>query len=310
MPTDSQVTLLGPQRTPQLDKVVEALGLTGPFATVTAGWRDREPDDALLDSLLGGRSVNLRLWQRMQQIWEADPELAEADQQRRRTLEEMQQLYLLGLDHAMAAVSDLRRHTPRDPAVMTTALADAEQIVRDMDARHLSRVAMAYEEFWQRTQPHSRTAVAEARALVAQELDGVEAVVLTGGHVGVLLGALHLFNVAPALSKPVIAWGAGTMALTERVVLFHDRSAHGRAVAETFAAGLGLVKDTIALPSARERLDLGNDFRMAILHRRFAPARCLLLDAGARVRVGRDGRLPAGSPVIGADGTPTVLAAA
>jgi hypothetical protein len=109
---------------------------------------------------------------------------------------------------------------------------------------------------------------------------------------------------------PVGAWCAGAMALTERVVLFHDRAAHGPAVAEVFAPGLGLVKETVALPSARERLDLANHDRMAILARRFAPSRCLLLDAGAQVHVGADGRLPAGATVIGPAGSAQPLEAA
>lgn len=307
MPADAHVTLLGPQRTPRLDQVVATLGLTGPFATINAGWQEREPDDELLDSMLGGRSINLRLWHRMQQVWEADPAFAEADLRRRLVLEEMQELYLLGLDHAMAAITEISRHHPRDPSVTGTALDDAEQIVRDMDARHLVRVQEVYDAFWDATSPHDRPAVAQARELVEAELADVEAVVVTGGHVGVLLGALHLFNIAPALVKPVIAWGAGAMALTERVVLFHDRAAHGPAIAETYAAGIGVIKAAVALPSARERLDLGDAERMARLHRRFAPARALLLDAGAQVHVGRDGRLPEGAPVLGADGSPATL---
>ena len=47
--------LLGPQRRPTLDAVVRSLGLPGPFATVTAGWQEREPDDGELRALLGGR---------------------------------------------------------------------------------------------------------------------------------------------------------------------------------------------------------------------------------------------------------------
>jgi hypothetical protein len=310
MPTEPHITLLGPQRTPRLDEVVASLGLHGPFATVNAGWQEREPEDELLDSMLGGRSHNLHLWRRMQQLWEADPEFAEADRERRDVLEEMQQLYLQGLDHAMAAITELHQHTPRNAWVMETALADTERIVRDLDARHLERVAEVHAEFWSRTTPHERAELAEAREAIAVELSEVEAVVIPGGHVGVLLGALHLFNIVPALGVPVVAWGAGAMALTERVVLFHDRAAHGPAVAEVFAPGLGLVKETVALPSARERLDLANHDRMAILARRFAPSRCLLLDAGAQVHVGADGRLPAGATVIGPAGSAQPLEAA
>lgn len=310
MPPEPHVTLLGPQRTPRLDQVVDFLGLQGPIATINAGWQEREPEDELLDAMLGGRSRNLRLWQRMQQLWEADPSFAEADRERRGVLEEMQQLYLLGLDHAMGAITELYRHTPRNAWVMQTALEDTEHIMREMDARHLERVAEVYAEFWARTRPHERPELAEARETIAHELSDAEAVVIPGGHVGVLLGALHLFNIAPALDRPVIAWGAGAMALTERVVLFHDRAAHGPAVAETFSAGLGLVKQTVALPSARDRLDLTDPVRMAIWARRFAPARCLLLDAGTQVHIPWDGHLPAGAPVIGPDGSLTTTEAA
>ncbi len=309
-PDRPHITLLGPQRTPRLTQVIDGLGRSGPFATINAGWREREPEDALLDESLHGNSINLRLWQRMQQVWEADPEFAHADRERRHTLEEMQQLYLLGLDHAMSAIETLQRHQPRDPSVQQAAIGDAEQIMRDMDARHLERVADLYATFWARTTPHERPAIARERDEISGLLAQAETVVLTGGHVGVLLGALHLFNIAPALAKPVVAWGAGAMALTDRVVLFHDRATHGPTVAETYAAGLGLVRHAVALPSARERLDLANHDRMAVLTRRFDPAYCLLLDAGAQVHIGRDGRLPAGAPVLGADGVATTLAAA
>ncbi len=310
LPGEPHITLLGPQRTPRLTQVVDGLGRTGPFATINAGWREREPEDALLDASLRGDSINLRLWHRMQQVWEADPEFAHADRERRHTLEEMQQLYLLGLDHAMSAIETLQQHQPRDPSVQRAAISDAEQIMRDMDARHLERVADLYHTFWERTTPHDRPAIAHERDQIAGLLAQAETVVLTGGHVGVLLGALHLFNIAPALAKPVVAWGAGAMALTDRVVLFHDRAAHGPTVAETYAAGLGLVKGAVTLPSARDRLKLADHDRMALLSRRFAPAYCLLLNPGARVDVGRDGLLPVEAPVLGTDGIATVIVAA
>ena len=53
--------LLGPQRRPTLDSAVRSLGLAGPFATVTAGWQEREPDDRELSAILGGRDVNVGL---------------------------------------------------------------------------------------------------------------------------------------------------------------------------------------------------------------------------------------------------------
>lgn len=306
MPADPQrpaVTLLGPQRDPVLDRVLDSLGVHGRVALVNAGWREREPDDELLSSLAGGDTVNLRLWHRMQEVWEADPEFAEADQRRRAVLEEMQELYLLGLDHVVRAIAALHRHTPRTHTVREQAIEDAEEIMRDMDRRHLERVAEVHAGFWERWKPHERPAVASVRAAVSHELAQASAVVMTGGHVGVLVGALHLFNVAPQIRVPVIAWGAGAMALTDRVVLFHDRAAHGPTAAEVFSSGVGLVRQVVALPDAGSRLDLDNRPRMATLARRFAPASCLVLEAGTRVDVGPDGALPEDAPLLRPDGT-------
>ncbi|HKJ12771.1 MAG TPA: hypothetical protein VJ976_10350 [Ornithinimicrobium sp.] len=304
MPTDAHITLLGPQRTPRLGQVVAALGLSDArFGTINAGWREREPDDELLSETLNHNTVNLRLWHRMQQVWESDPELAQADAERRRVIEEMQELYLLGLDHALCALLELQSHAPRHPRVRETAIQDAEAIVRDLDRRHLLRIDQAYGEFWDRWRPHERDSTARAREAVARDLAQTQAVVITGGHVGVLLGALHLFNIGPSLDVPVIAWGAGAMVLTERVVLFHDRAAHGPAVAELYGTGLGLVRDTVALPSPRERLSLGDRHRMGLLARRFQPAQALLLGSGVSVHIGYDGRLPSGAPVLLADGS-------
>lgn len=297
------LTLLGPQRNPRLDSVLTDLGISGRVALINAGWREREPDDELLASQAGGSTVNLKLWQRMQAVWEADPAFADADRRRRETLEELQELYLLGLDHVVSAIIALVHRTPRNAALGAQALADAEQVMRQLDRQHLARVAEVHAEFWAAWPPHERPAVATLRGLVAQELADAEAVVIPGGHVGVLVGALHLFNVAPLLRAPVIAWGAGAMALTDTVVLFHDRAVHGPAVAEVFSAGVGLVHEVVALPGARARLDLSDTARMGIFARRFAPARLLLLDENADVRFGPDGKLPPGARTLGSDGS-------
>ncbi|MGB5952046.1 MAG: hypothetical protein WBG57_05945 [Ornithinimicrobium sp.] len=303
MALDAHITLLGPQRQPRLAQVVASLGLTDArFAMINAGWREREPDDELLSETLGGNALNPRLWHRMQQVWESDPELARADQQRRQVLEEMQELYLQRLDHALSALTELLHHAPRHAGVLDEAVADAEADVRGMDARHLARVEEAYAQFWQQWKPHERESTARAREQVAAELAQVQAVALTGGHVGVLMGAMHLFNIAPALGVPIIAWGAGAMVLTDRVVLFHDRAAHGPAIAEVYGTGLGLVKSTVALPSPRARLDLSNHPRMGLLARRFAPDKALLLDTGTQVHIGYDGAVPSGAYVLGGDG--------
>jgi len=62
----SSTHLLGPQRfLTTAGAVVRSLDIEGPVATITAGWEERESDDGELDTVLDGRSQNLRLFGRM-----------------------------------------------------------------------------------------------------------------------------------------------------------------------------------------------------------------------------------------------------
>jgi hypothetical protein len=301
----SRVVLLGPQRfRPTVGEVVRSLGVQGPITTVTAGWQEREAEDAELVGLLDGRGVNLELYRRWLDVYDRDPEFGAADRHRRDVLDELQAVYLVGLRHAMAAVAELRRHGG-DPAVWSVAADDAVAVVRTLDARHLERVREVHDEFHAAWPPHERPVVAEHRAAIAGALASAGALAVGGGHVGVLLACLHLFNVAAAVGdRPVVAWSAGAMAMTDTVVLFHDHAAHGQGYAEVFEAGLGLVHGVVALPHARRRLRLGDRRHMALLARRFAPAVGLVLDDGARYEVGRDAGV-----VVGEDGTVAARAA-
>jgi hypothetical protein len=113
---------------------------------------------------------------------------------------------------------------------------------------------------------------------------------------------LHLFNVAALLRSPVIAWSAGAMALADRIVLFGDRSAYGPGHPEVYGSGVSVVRDVVVLPHAKARLLLDDAPRMAVFAQRFAPAVCVVLEAGTRVELSDDGLLPAGARVLGEDG--------
>ena len=146
---------------------------------------------------------------------------------------------------------------------------------------------------------------------VADTLGNAAALVVAGGHVGVLADVLHLFNVAAVQLPPVIAWSAGAMALADRIVLFGDRSPHGPGHPEVYGSGLSVAKDVVPLPHARTRLLLDDTARMAVFAQRFAPARCILLDQGTRVEFDEDGSyLPPGTRVLAEDGHVTSLEAA
>ena len=303
-----RTVVLGPQRRPTLDAVVRSLDLPGPVATVTAGWQEREPDDAELDALLGGRSGNLRLHARWQDVLERDPEYATAELEHTAGLVERQELYLVQLDGALAALREVARVGGGRDAVRDEARADAEAVVRLLDERHLHRVREAWAAFEQRWRPGERDAVAGHRAEVRHALESVSALVVAGGHVGVLLHVLRLFAVTPP--PVVIAWSGGAMALTERVLLFHDRAPQGRPHAEFFDAGLGWIPGCVLLPHARRRLLTTDTARMAELACRTAPARCVVLDDGVRLELAEDGTLPPGARVVDGEGRITELVAA
>ena len=304
-----KVTLLGPQRRPTLDTVAASLYPEGPIATITAGWQEREPDDAELGKLLGSRDVNLRLYRRWLDVQERDPEFALGERRLAAVLEELQNMYLLRLDHALQAVYAIQRRSGGQ-RLRASVLAEAIGAVRELDAAHLRRVSAVRGEFYQRLPPHDRAVIAEHRADVAGLLRDAAAVVIAGGHVGVLADTLHLFNVAASLRSAVIAWSAGAMALAEQIVLFHDRSAHGPGHPEIYGRGLSVFSNVVPLPHARARLLLDDAPRMAVFARRFAPARCVLLENGTRIDAGSDGSCPPGTRVLGEDGHVITLEAA
>jgi hypothetical protein len=304
-----RVTLLGPQRRPTLEGVAASLYPEGPIATVTAGWQEREPDDGELAKLLGGRDVNLGLYRRWLDVADRDPLFAAGERRLAAVLEELQDIYLLRLDHALQAVYAVQRRGGSD-RLRAGVLAEAVEAVQELDAAHLRRVEAVRGEFYQALAPHSRPVIAGHRTEVARALGDAAALVVAGGHVGVLADALHLFNVAAALRSPVIAWSAGAMALAERIVLFHDRSARGPGHPEVYGSGLSVVRNVVPLPHARARLLLDDAARMAVFARRFAPASCVLLENGTRMDTDGDGACPPGTRVLGTDGHVTALAAA
>ena len=186
-----RVTLLGPQRRPTLAEVARSTGLTGRVATITAGWQEREPDDSELSGLLGAQDVNLSLYWRWLDVQERDPEYAAAQRRLRDALGELQDVYLLRLDYALQAVYAVQRR-----AGSGSSVAEAIAAVRELDDAHLRRIGQERAEFYQAWAPHDRPVIAGHRAEVARLLSGAAALVVAGGHVGVLTETLHLFNVA------------------------------------------------------------------------------------------------------------------
>lgn len=272
MPAARRAAVLGPlPATLDLEPVIGSLGAGGPVALVTAGWQEREGDDVSLRRRLGFPAVNLRLYRRTEEVAELDPELAGAHHGLQERLRLLRRAYNLRLGHLLDALIALQREDGAQDILAPERQAALGQ-VRELDRAHVERVTELRREFDVRHRPGERPALVKHRAEVDEALAGASAVVVAGGHVAVLANRLRLFGMAERLAdRPVVAWSAGAMALSPRIVLFHDSPPWGPGHPEAFDVGLGTLPDLVALPHASGRLRLGDPGRVARLAVRFGP---------------------------------------
>jgi hypothetical protein len=289
------VTLLGPQRKVAAARAAVAeLMPEGMIATVNAGWQERETDSSELSEVLGGRMLNLELYRRWQELTASDEDYAALERRLTVLLAEIQAVYAIRLNHQMAAVEAVSRRK-EVPAVQSAALVDALRAVQALDRWHLEVVSETRSEFFAAVRLGERDSIQQHRSEIAGLVDRCAGMVFAGGHVGVLLHLLHLFDVSSLIRLPLVAWSAGAMALSDRVVLFHDRPPQGVRHAELYAEGLAVYSGVLPFPHARRRLRLDDAAHLGQLARRFEPRQCLLLADGERLDL-RDGEaLPAGA---------------
>lgn len=299
------VVLLGAQRyDPTLGDAIAELGIEGKIATITAGWQEREDDDEDLKEHLGGRSVNLTLHARGEEVFRKDKTLLNAHRARQIILRHRQDFYRVRLEHALDAQHVIDQRSAPDEILEDEARTSIDAI-RNIDALHLERCTRDRREFDARYRPFERPAIAKHRKEIAKIINDCDAIAIAGGHVASLLNRLRLFGIAElAKGKTVFAWCAGAMAISERVVLFHDSPPQGPGAAEVLDAGLGFVGDVIVLPQPEMRLRLGDRQRLKVMVRRFAPATCIAMPGRSRVTCLRTGpTAPHGAFAIRDDGT-------
>lgn len=298
MPSSPTIAVLGPQRhRPTLNQALAALGLehSTRIATVTAGWEEREDEDAELHEHLWGRSLNLKLYARSETALREDHELRAGVRWRTERLRETQELYRIRVAHALEAARELFRRQPRPNGadLLAAERAGAIETLRALDAEHERITGDVREEFIARWHPLERPSVVRQRSEVEGLLADVPVMCVAGGHVAVLLDVLRLFDF-PHLAgeRALVVWSAGAMALAERVVLFHDDPPQGQGSAEVLESGLGLVRGLLPLPHASHRLKLEEPQRVALFALRFRPLLCIPLDGDAPEggRVVWDGR--------------------
>jgi len=283
--------LLGPQRfDPTVATAAEQSGIKGRIALITAGWQERESEDEALSEHLAGSTVNLELHRRANDIFRRDEALRKAHRSRQQELIQLQDFYRVRLNYLMEAAHVISlRAAP--PALLAQEHDSSVESLRMLDRYHLSRCRAIHRTFWQQWQPHEREVVAEHRAELRATLDDCAALAIAGGHVATILNRLHLFGIAELIAaRPVLAWSAGAMAITERVVLFHDNPPHGVSAPQLLDGGIGLLDDVVALPNPQVRLRLDEPDRVSMYAKRFAPASCLALPRRAWA-IYRSGRL-------------------
>jgi hypothetical protein len=299
------VVLLGAQRfEPTLGEAVAELGVKGKIAAITAGWQEREEEDDDLKEHLGGRSVNLSLHARAEEVFRKDPEFAAVHRERQAILRHRQDFYRIRLQHALDAQHVIDTRSAPEDILEDEARASIEAI-KEIDRVHLERCTRDWAEFDEKYKPLDRPAVKEQLAEIESIVADCEAIAIAGGHVASLLNRLRLFDIRSlARGKYVFAWCGGAMAISDRVILFHDSPPQGQGAAEVLDRGLRLAGDVVVLPQPEFRLKLDDREKIQTMARRFAPATCLAMPARSRVTWTSGGpSSPHGVTVLREDGT-------
>lgn len=275
-------TMLGPQRTvTTVGSVLSRLDIgSGPVCTITAGWQEREGELEELQRHVNRPTRELSLYHRAEEVFSRNPDFREAYHRRQKTLKELQRLYRRRLAHAIAALAELMRERGNDMLIQNERRA-ALRALRTLDRQHLRRIDHIHAAFVQSQQTMLPADLMAHRKEIAGLVADSSAVLIAGGHVELLLNRLRLFDLAAGLkARPVIAWSAGAMALSDRIVLFHDNPPQGAGIAEVADRGLGLFSGVLPLPHAGKRLRLHDSERVSLFARRFAPAHCSTLEDG------------------------------
>ncbi|NNC77827.1 MAG: type 1 glutamine amidotransferase-like domain-containing protein [Woeseiaceae bacterium] len=282
-PTTPTRLLLGPQRpVTNLGDEIKRSGIPdGRIAVISAGWQEAEGDIDDVRQIAGRELVDLGLYSRAESLMKTHAGFHEAYRKRQEKLKELQRLYRLRLRQLMIAARRTLR-AEGDPELLVPEQRHAIAQLRALDRHHLHRVRGILTDFGAEYDTNEYEPIAEQAAEVRSIIESSNAVLITGGNVVVLLNRLLLFGVAPMLRQaPVIAWSAGAMALTDNIVLFHDRTPQGRRDPEILGPGLGELAGYVLLPDAKNRIREKDLARTGSFSRRFAPDVCVALDSGS-----------------------------
>lgn len=260
-----------------LREVLRQLGIWGRVALITAGWQEREAEDDCIAGFTGLETVNLHLHARAERVFAEDKEFSESYRARQAHLRHLQDFYRIRMDYSDDAAHAIGvRHVPR--TLLEQEWKVSVEVFRKFDKGHLERCRRLHAEFDTRWRPLERPAVIKQRQVIMRDLAGCNAVLIAGGQVSTLLNRMRLFDV-PSLVRglSIVAWSAGAMCLTERVILFHDHPPYGKTIAEVLDHGFGLAPGLVVMPDWERRIRLDDREGIARFAQRMAPAACLVL---------------------------------
>lgn len=274
---DQPAILLGQQQgRPQLCGTLDRWQISGPVGLVSAGWEEDEFEDGWVRAAAGRPVVNARLYELADRLFAEDPEVIRLLRERQDELRRLRELNKFQLDHLLAVAREMLRREFLGEPVAVPAGITFEQ-VRQIDRAYLDLVAGVIGRYEQRIDPASRPSVRTYRERVLEQLNGCRALLIAGGHVGVLLNRLNLSGLLEAFPVPVIAWSGGAMVLGEKLVFFHHFVPHASGDAELSRFGMRWFRSSLVFPRADERLNLGSRVEVALLARRFSGDCCYAL---------------------------------
>lgn len=292
--SDSVATriLLGPQR-PDVN-LASAIGRLGigdaPVAIISAAWQEAEGDIDDVQRHVSNPLHDLGLYRRAESVLAANDDLQSAYRSRQDELIEQQRMYRLRLRQLTIAAREILRSKGKTSAIAEERRHAISQL-RALDRHHLRQIRKINARFESQLTSQHNEQLEEQAAQVREEFSKVEAVIITGGNVVVLINRMRLFGLGALLQdKHIVSWSAGAMVLCDRIVLFHDRLPQGRRDPEVLCEGFGIVPGMVLLPDARNRVRMKESIRNSLFSRRFSPATCLTLDNGSLLRM-QNGRV-------------------
>jgi hypothetical protein len=297
------IVLLGPQRpTQNLSQALATVPGDGPVVAITAGWRHDEGEIEALNRAIGPGAVHLPIYRWFDEAMAAAPAVAAAWRDRQAKIMELKALHRMRLHPAIEALRQVLDRVAAGSEIARPQVQWSLDHLRDLDRQFLDHSGVLQRQHPETLRPWELPEVAPYHQRITERLKGARAILVAGGHVAVLRNRLEFFGLKPQLAHAigagtsVVAWSAGAMCLTERIVLFYDDPPDGSGHPELLDSGFEMVKSVVLFPHCRERLRLDDGHRVSLLATRFAPQACIGLENGAWLEQSGDRWTNRGTP--------------